>query len=226
MGNNGVFQGEPLSLRKKVYDYLKTSLNEGKIKPGVFLDLKGIGDKLKLSRTPLRDALIQLEVEGFITIHARRGVVLNPIDLTGIRNAYQIIGALEASALLEARHSMSSLAIDSMESYTEKMISSLAQDNFSLYYQQNIAFHDTYLDLSANSYLKETVRRFKEKLYDFPRRSSYLKTWEESSAREHKELISCLRGDKWDEALTLVRDVHWSFSAQEKFIHEYYFAGM
>ncbi len=226
MSTNGIFHEEPLSLRRKVYDYLKTSLNEGKMKPGVFLDLKGIGDKLKLSRTPLRDALIQLEVEGFVTIHARRGVVLNPIDLTGIRNAYQIIGALEASALLEAKSSLTPAAIDSMELYTKKMLSSLAEDNFNLYYQQNIAFHDTYLELSANSYLKETVRRFKEKLYDFPRRSSYLKTWEESSAREHEELIACLRAGKWNDAVTLLRDVHWSFAAQEKFIHEYYFAGM
>lgn len=47
-----------------------------------------------MSRTPLRDALFQLESEGFITIYPRRGVVLNVLDLKTVRDIYEIIGAL------------------------------------------------------------------------------------------------------------------------------------
>lgn len=226
MREDGIIHIEPHTLRKEVYDYLKACLNSGKIRPGAFLDLQAIGNEMKMSRTPLRDALIRLEVEGFVTIHARRGVLLNPIDLSSIRNAYQIIGALESSVLLEVRQTLTDEDIDAMESLTGKMKASLAMDNFSLYYQQNIDFHNTYLDRSINEYLKDTVKRFKERLYDFPRRTGYLKTWEESSAKEHEELICLLRAGSWQEAASFIRDVHWSFTAQEKFIHEYYFAGM
>ncbi|HOX91774.1 MAG TPA: GntR family transcriptional regulator, partial [Spirochaetales bacterium] len=91
-----------VTLRERVYDYLKAQLNDGKLKPGAFLDLASIGEDLGLSRTPLRDALLRLEAEGFVTIHQRRGVVVNVLDVSTIRNAYQIIGALESSAVMEA----------------------------------------------------------------------------------------------------------------------------
>jgi len=65
------------SLREQVYDYLRIQMNEGRIRAGSFLNLNDISRELGMSRTPLRDALFQLESEGFITIFPRRGVVVN-----------------------------------------------------------------------------------------------------------------------------------------------------
>ena len=74
------------SLRKRVYEYLKAQINSQKIRQGSFLDLNTIGNELALSRTPLRDALFQLEFEGFVSIYPRRGVFVNVLDLKCIRN--------------------------------------------------------------------------------------------------------------------------------------------
>jgi DNA-binding GntR family transcriptional regulator len=67
-----MIKGKESSLREQVYAYLKKRLNEGSLKPGSFLDLNALGAELGFSRTPLRDALLRLEAEGFVTIHARR----------------------------------------------------------------------------------------------------------------------------------------------------------
>ena len=58
--------------------------------------------RLGVSKTPLRDALLQLEMEGFVAILPRRKVVVNVLSLEDIKNYYEIIGALESTALLRA----------------------------------------------------------------------------------------------------------------------------
>lgn len=211
-------------LREQVYSYLKKRLNDGELRPGTFLDLNAIGDGLGLSRTPLRDALLRLEAEGFVTIHPRRGVVINPLDIAAIRNSYQIIGALEAAAVLEAGPGLSDADMGRMRDLDASMKASLARHDFDEYYEANVAFHEVYLGKSANADLRHTVRMLKERLYDFPRREGYLSEWEESSAEEHTALADLLSRGRFGEAAAYVRDVHWSYASQERFIMAYYFA--
>jgi len=213
-------------LREQVYNYLKRVLNNGSLKAGTFLDLNAIGQELKLSRTPLRDALIRLEVEGFVIIHSRRGVMVKPLEISEIRDIYQIIGALEASAILEVAPQFDNAALDTMSELSNTMHRALEADDFSSYYAHNVAFHDSYLIKSNNNWLRNTVHHCKERLYDFPRRRTYLRGWEEASILEHETLVQLLREGHWQQAGDYIRDVHWSFSAQEKFIKEYYFAGL
>ena len=67
------------SLREQVYEYIRDQMMTGHILPNTTLNLNQISDHLGISKTPLRDALIRLEVEGFVTIMPRRGVVVNAL---------------------------------------------------------------------------------------------------------------------------------------------------
>ena len=82
------------SLKEQVYEYLREQLHKGKIRPGSFINMDETSRKLGISKTPLRDALIQLEMEGFITILPRKGVYVNVLTLQDIKDYYQVIGAL------------------------------------------------------------------------------------------------------------------------------------
>ena len=90
---------EVRSLRQQVYDYLRTEMQAGNLLPGSFIKLKEISERLGISKTPLRDALIQLECEGFVTILPRRGVLVNKLTIDDIRNVLEILGALEGAAI-------------------------------------------------------------------------------------------------------------------------------
>jgi DNA-binding GntR family transcriptional regulator len=194
------------------------------MKPGAFLDLNALGEDLGLSRTPLRDALLRLEAEGFVTIHARRGVVVNALDIHTIRNSYQLLGSLEAAAIMEAAASFSTDDAERMLALNERMRAALAHNDFDEYYDANLAFHDVYLSMSANTELKRLVRILKERLYDFPRLEGYLSQWELASLEEHDELARRLLSASYENAAAYARDVHWSFEIQERFIMDYYFA--
>jgi len=212
------------TLREQVYTYLKRKLNDGSMRPGTFLDLNALGSDLGLSRTPLRDALLRLEAEGFVTIHARRGVVVNALDIHTIRNSYQLLGSLEAATIKEAATSFTTRDAELMLALNERMRSALARNDFNDYYEANLAFHDVYLTMSANTELKRMVKILKERLYDFPRLEGYLSQWELASVEEHDELARRLLAADYESAAAYASDVHWSFEVQEHFIMDYYFA--
>lgn len=212
------------SLREQVYDYLRFQMNDGKISPGSFLNLNEISMELGMSRTPLRDALFQLESEGFVTIYPRRGVVVNALSLEKIRNIYEILGGLESAVIVLIALRFRQSDADDMEKLNIQMRKALEQNNYSLFYERNLNFHNIYLNMSDNSEILNYIKTHKERLYDFPRNKTYIKEWELHSLDEHQALIELLRKGDFSGAADYIRDVHWSFSVQERFIRKYYFA--
>ncbi|MEI6874113.1 MAG: GntR family transcriptional regulator [Spirochaetota bacterium] len=210
------------SLAEAVYLELKRRLNRGGLRPGDFIDQAALGAELGLSRAPLRDALIRLELEGFVSVFPRRGVMVRSLDLPAIRDIYEILGALEGAAAEHAAVRFGSLETDRMEVLLSTMDGALAGDDFDAYYAANLAFHDVYIALSPNIDLKRQVRILKERLYDFPRRSGFLREWEIASMVEHRELAARFKAGDFPGAGAWVRGVHWSYAVQERYIRDYY----
>ena len=210
------------SLRQQVYEHLKTELNDGVLEAGRQLDLNRLAAELGTSRTPLREALLQLAHEGFVTILPRRGVVVNGLSLEEIRSIYEVVGALEAAAVLSAAPRLPGAVLDGMKVHNEAMKKALIRDDFDAYYDHNLAFHDAFLDRCGNALLVETLRLLKERLYDFPRRKGFVKAWEEASVLEHDTVLERVAAGNARGAADTLRDVHWSFIVQEPFIRQYY----
>ncbi len=213
------------SLKDQVYEYIRLQMKVGKLKPGDSIDMNAFSQKLGVSKTPLRDALIRLEMEGFVRILPRRGVIVNELTTQDIKDYYQILGALESMAIISAAPHFSGSGVKKMEKFNEGMRLALERDDFNAYYENNLRFHDIFLTLSGNRQLRDTADVLKKRLYDFPRRAGYVREWEEHSIQEHKELIRLIAERKFLEAANFIRDVHWSFSVQQKFVKKYYQAG-
>ena len=174
------------SLREQVYDFLREELTQGKLIPGAAVNLNALSEELGISKTPLRDALLQLDTEGFVTISPRRGVFVNRLTLEDIRNCYEIIGALESTVILAVFDSIQPLHIEKLKLLNKELKTSLKNEDFQAYYQQNILFHDVFIEMSHNQSLKRIVAPMKRRLYDFPRRG-YIKEWD---GREDNEVLS------------------------------------
>lgn len=211
------------SLRQQVYDFLREEMNSGRILPGSFLNMNEMSSQLGISKTPLRDALLHLEVEGFVTIFPRRGIMVNTLSLEKIRNIYEIIGALEAQVVAALAGRFDVADVDRMESLNGEMVQALDRDDFNLFYEKNLAYHNTYLSKTENEDLLKAVQTLKERLYDFPRRKGFVKEWEVRSTGEHADIIARLRQGDFASASDYIRDVHWSFQVQERYIRRYYF---
>ncbi len=210
------------SLKDQVYEYLRSQMRVGELMPGDVIDMNVTSQKLGVSKTPLRDALVRLETEGFVNIMARKGVLVNVLTVEDIREIYQILGALESTAIIAASGTISKREVDRLIKLNEGMRKAIEKDDFSDYYKKNLKFHDVFLELSGNNMLRKTADVLKKRLYDFPRRAGYVKEWEQSSIKEHQQFVAFISAKKYLEAADFIRDVHWSFNVQERFIKLYY----
>jgi len=210
------------SLKEQVYEYLREQMRIGAILPGSVIDMEETSKKLGVSKTPLRDALLQLEMEGFVSILPRRKVVVNVLTIQDIKNYYEIIGALESTALLSALDNLKESDIQYLEKLNAEMKDAIDNDNFDLYYEKNLIFHSVFLNLSGNENLKKIVNTLKKRLYDFPRQKGFVKEWEQASIGEHAELVRLIGMNDRQKAVNFIRDIHWSFKVQEKFVNLYY----
>jgi DNA-binding GntR family transcriptional regulator len=212
------------SLREQVYDHLRQLLNRGELRPGAFLDLDALETRLGVSRTPLRDALLQLESEGFVTILPRRGVQVRALTRDDVRHLYGIVGALEGAALLAAPPRLGPAEAGALRRLNREMKQAVDAGDFDRYYERNLAFHDVFLDRCDNERLVRLVRTLKQRLYDWPRRRGFVKAWELASVREHAAFARLVAKGEARAAADHLRDVHWSYGVQERFIEAYYFA--
>lgn len=212
------------SLREQVYDYLKTEIKKGALEAGAFLDLKLMGEQLGVSRTPLRDALIQLEVEEFVTISPRRGVAVRALEEHDIREIYQLVGALEGSALLAVAPQLSPGDLRRLRDLDARSREAVDNGDLEGYYENNYAFHDYFLDRHGNRRMAALVRLKKQQLYDWNRKFERLHAqWDSSNIQEHEEIIRLLEAGAFQAAADYLRDIHWGFAVQEAFVQEAYF---
>lgn len=213
-----------ISLKEQVYDYLRDQMQKGAIRPGSIINMDETCRKLGVSKTPLREALLQLEMEDFVTILPRRGIVVNTLTLEEIKDFYDIIGALEAKALASSFSGIKPSDIATMQAFIEGMEKALAKDDFDRYYERNLRFHDVYLRPCRNETLLKVVNTIKKRLYDFPRQARFIKEWELASVIEHREFLRLIREGRREAAIRFVEEVHWSYKVQEHFIKKYYAA--
>jgi DNA-binding GntR family transcriptional regulator len=213
------------SLREQVYDYLKGELRRGALDTGSFLDLNRIAQDLGVSRTPLRDALIHLEMEEFVTISPRRGVAVRALDLKDIREIYQLVGSLEAGALVAAAPGLTPEDLARLRRMDRDSAEALERGDQDAYNANNYAFHDFFLERQGNGRIISLVHLKKHQLYDWNRKFEHLHdTWDVSGIHEHEEILRLLEAGDVQGAAAHLRDVHWGFNVQEAFVQQVYFS--
>ncbi|MHC1729817.1 MAG: GntR family transcriptional regulator [Syntrophobacteraceae bacterium] len=210
------------SLREQVYEFLRQELSSGNLLPGSPINLNEMSHRLGISKTPLRDAILQLEIEGFVTVAPRSGVFVKELTLDIIRHLYEVAGGLELSMLLSNLAGIDANRIARMKWLNSGLMSAVEREDFDTLYEMNLAFHNVFLDLSDNSGLCRILNAAKQRLYDFPRRG-YIVEWELENCNDHENLIQAIEEGDRARILSVWLERHWNFTAQEEFIRRFYF---
>ena len=192
------------SLREQVYRYINGAMAEGRLKPGDILNQESVCEALKVSRAPLRDALIRLEAEGLITIVPRRGVYINHTAAAFIRNACQILSALETNALKEVFHKLGPEHIRWMEESNARQKKFLDSRDLASCYREHNAFHDVFLGLCENYLLHGMIAPLRRRLQDFLRHRR-TRDWETLQLETHDRFIAAVRAADEAAAISILR---------------------
>jgi len=205
-----------------VMDYLKNQLNSGGIRPGDSLNLNSLSKNLGVSRTPVREALIQLAKEGFIETISGVAFKIKRLSLEEIKNIYEVIGILEAEASRTAAEKISPEDIKRLEELYFGMEKSLEINDFKAYLDLNFQTHSIITKSCGNQILLDTVSQLKERLYEFPQILTNIPEWEKNMMDDHGRMIEFLKNKDKEGLANLIQNVHWSFSRNYPFLVKYY----
>jgi DNA-binding GntR family transcriptional regulator len=145
------------SLKDHVYDYIAEQILEGKLAPEQKINESVICEKLSISRTPVREALIQLSSEGVLKNMARKGFVVKALSEKEVAELYSVIGVLDGYAAKLAVNNLTDKDLANMDFYIESMDLAIKASNFEMYHIQQIAFHNIYLQECGNETLIDTI---------------------------------------------------------------------
>jgi DNA-binding GntR family transcriptional regulator len=223
-----LYRSEPL--RKQVYDYLRNLLISGRLKAGDYINQAELIATLGISRTPLRDSLMQLEAEGFVSIIPCKGVRINPLTRDAVKNIYQISGALEAAAFESVFHLITEKRLNELDELSYKTEALMSQGDFSLCHENNVTFHETVLELCGNEDLLKMLRRSRQRLYHFPgvltpdlsTAAAQLTSWEREYWAQHHKIVDLFRKGTPQEVGNYIRYVHWDFEGVKSPIMVFY----
>ena len=120
-----------------------------------------LAEELKVSRTPVREALSRLQRDGLVKVIPRHGMRVLPISLTDIQEIYQILTSLESLAVeLAAARKLSSRELEFLERATQKMNIAHDANDIKAWAQADEDFHYHLVELSGNRILTDVVDSF------------------------------------------------------------------
>src|SRR3954454_11370814 len=103
----------------RVREQLQHAILEGVLKPGERLRAEALAQRYGTSRTPIREALLQLEAQGLVEVEPNRGAVVRAFDRDDLRDLYEVRALLEPRAAALATHRISHADIAQLEALCE-----------------------------------------------------------------------------------------------------------
>ena len=133
-----------LSLKDHVYQYIAEQISKGELVPGNKINENEICQQLSISRTPVREALIQLSTEGVLENVPRKGFIIKEMKEGEARQLYQVIGLLDGLAAQLACPKLTEKHLKDMAFYIDSMELAIDSENYEMYYKQQEIFHEIY----------------------------------------------------------------------------------
>jgi len=205
-----------MSLKDHVYNYIADQIADGTLLPEKKIDEKKICSELNISRTPVREALIQLSSEGILLNVPRKGFVVPSLGEKKAAELYAVIGALDGLAASLACPYITEKLLKNMEFYTSAMDVAIGSNNYEMYHMQQMLFHSTYIDECGNEILVETLDKLKMKflkkshIEDDSSKESEIRDILYRTNEEHKEIIRLFRENNAEELSSYINKTHWA----------------
>jgi DNA-binding GntR family transcriptional regulator len=184
---------EPVSLKDKAYNAIKSAILSLKLKPGDPLVESDLAQQLGISKTPVRDALLELEREGFVTKILFKGTYVTEITLKDVREAFQVRAVLEGLAARLAVPLLSAEELEEAEKIITAAEAALAEGDIALCSEHGKQFHSLIINKADNHRLQPLIRNLDDHLQRFRLLSDQINGRLNKSLTEHRKVLEALR---------------------------------
>lgn len=202
-----------------IYNDLKDKIIKNKLKANQRINETELSEKFRVSRTPVREAVLKLATEGFVQIDSYRRALVKEISYEELKEIYQVLGALDQLAVGIALENMTLKMVRKLEQIVNKMEKYCSINSIEKYLELNTEFHNEIWKALDNTFLLETLFSVRDQLfrYNYVQIYAFKQTGAlEKSLQQHKNLIQAIidkdkprlealivrhRGSLWDLAV-------------------------
>jgi DNA-binding GntR family transcriptional regulator len=180
----------PKALYQQVAERLREQIFSGELAAGSWVDELKVAAAYGISRTPLREALKVLAVEGLVTMKVRRGAYVTDVSQEDVRQVYRLLGLLESDAAAWVAQHATPAELNRLSALHEQLEASVAQRE--AFFRLNEQFHLALLEIEGNRWRQQIVADLR-KVMKLNRHHSLFKAGRlEESLAEHRELMHAL----------------------------------
>ncbi len=203
---------EPISKKDRIVETMKKALLTGKLSPGEQIIESKVARQLGVGTPLVREALIELEHQGFVQKFPYKGTYVTKLSREDIEQIYNLRIELEPIAIEWAKSKAKPADIEALLVMARHMEEGADDLNFDHFYEYDLALHRKIWELSGNRYLFEVLERLVVPLFAFfvmrtPRvRETYIE-----SAEAHKSIIEAMLTRDGPELRAVMREAMINF---------------
>lgn len=192
----------PPSLSSVVTDHIRTMIIRGDVPLGAAISERSISAELKVSKTPVREALAQLKQEGLVTIVPQSGVRVFTLSAREVREICAFRKVLETAALEISMSVEPTGLLRDLEAIEGRMRKALAEGDVRAYLGLDTDFHMAFFANCANSYLQNAYGLYAGKIAALRTHLANKPLHTQLSLDEHGQIVAAVRTE---DVSTLVR---------------------
>lgn len=196
---------EYLPLRDVVFNTLRHAILRGEMEPGERLMEIQLAQKLGVSRTPIREAIRKLELEGLVVMIPRKGAEVAHITEKDMRDVLEVRCTLEELAVTLACRNVTDERIEELKVANKVFEAAIISKDVVNIVDADVQFHDIIYAMTDNARLIQIINKLREQMYRY--RLEYVKDARTHSIliSEHNDIIEQLREKNVDSAKSVVR---------------------
>lgn len=194
-----------LPLRDVVFYTLREAILKGELEPGERLMELDLAEKLGVSRTPIREAIRKLELEGLVKMAPRKGAEVAEITLDDLTDVLEVRKNLEDLAVELACKKSTPEDIEQMKKCHENFKEALKSEDLTIMAEADEAFHNVIYNTTRNKRLMQILNNLREQMYRY--RLEYIKDKRKRNTlvEEHSEIIQAISNKNVEEAKKAIR---------------------
>jgi DNA-binding GntR family transcriptional regulator len=182
-----------MSVQKNIYEKIKNSIIYGQLGPGEKLSEIEMAKNLNSSRTPIREAFRQLQMQGYITVSPNKGAYVSKLPPEEIESVYDIISLLEGYAAELASTKVKNTDVNSLVKLNKKLFFYASKKRYRDYIEKNTEFHHLIAQISGNNILTKTITELRSRIYRYRLTSVTIPGYLEKYASDHEKIVSALK---------------------------------
>lgn len=181
------------ALHEQVAQRLRQMLVEGHIASGAKLNERELSEELKVSRTPLREAIKMLAAEGLVELLPNRGAIAVELSEADILNTFEVMAGLEGQSGELAAQRITESELAEITAMHYEMLAAYTRRDLSNYYRLNAAIHRAINAAARNPVLTATYNQVNARLQALRFRSNQDGEKWKRAMQEHEQMVEALR---------------------------------